>query len=67
MLVLLGSIFSRAWHTIAVLTEHVVCFEVKPGPYSAENDKTLAPWAPREGDPRAGASRIRARRYTTAK
>jgi cupin fold WbuC family metalloprotein len=43
------------WHTIAVLTEHVVCFEVKPGPYSAANDKDFAPWAPREGDPRAGA------------
>jgi len=41
------------WHTIAVLTDHVVCFEVKPGPYSAVNDKDFAPWAPREGDPRA--------------
>jgi cupin fold WbuC family metalloprotein len=41
------------WHTIAVLTPHVVCFEVKPGPYSAANDKDLAPWAPREDDPRA--------------
>ena len=39
------------WHTIAVLTAHVVCFEVKPGPYSAANDKDFAPWAPREGDP----------------
>jgi cupin fold WbuC family metalloprotein len=41
------------WHTIAVLSEHVVCFEVKPGPYSAANDKDFAPWAPREGDARA--------------
>jgi hypothetical protein len=39
---------------MAVLTPHVVCFEVKPGPYSAANDKDFAPWAPREGDPRAG-------------
>ncbi len=39
------------WHTITVLTEHAVCFEVKPGPYSAANDKDFAPWAPREGDP----------------
>ena len=38
------------WHTIAVLTEHVVCFEVKPGPYSPTNDKDFAAWAPREGD-----------------
>jgi cupin fold WbuC family metalloprotein len=43
------------WHTIAVLSEHVVCFEVKPGPYSAANDKDFAPWAPMEGDPRAKA------------
>jgi cupin fold WbuC family metalloprotein len=43
------------WHTIAVLTDHAVCFEVKPGPYSAATDKDFAPWAPREGDPTAGA------------
>ena len=43
------------WHTMAVLTEHVVCFEVKPGPYSAATDKDFAPWAPREGDQRATA------------
>ena len=39
------------WHTIAVLTAHAVCFEVKPGPYSPANDKDFAPWAPREGGP----------------
>ena len=43
------------WHTIAVLTPYAVCFEVKPGPYSAANDKDFAPWAPREGDPAAPA------------
>ena len=43
------------WHTLAVLTPHAVCFEVKPGPYSAANDKDFAPWAPREGDPAAPA------------
>jgi cupin fold WbuC family metalloprotein len=43
------------WHTIAVLTPHAVCYEVKPGPYSAATDKDFAPWAPREGDPRAAA------------
>jgi hypothetical protein len=37
------------------LTEHVVCYEVKPGPYSAASDKDFAPWAPREGDPTAKA------------
>jgi cupin fold WbuC family metalloprotein len=39
------------WHTLAVLSPHAVCFEVKPGPYLASNDKDFAPWAPREGDP----------------
>ena len=43
------------WHTMAVLTPHVVCFEVKPGPYSAANDKNFAPWAPLESDPAASA------------
>jgi cupin fold WbuC family metalloprotein len=43
------------WHTLAVLSDHAVCFEVKPGPYSAANDKDFAPWAPREGDPTAPA------------
>lgn len=38
------------WHTMAVLSDYAVCFEVKPGPYSASNDKDFAPWAPREGD-----------------
>jgi len=41
------------WHTLAVVTPHAVCYEVKPGPYSATNDKDFAPWAPREGDPDA--------------
>jgi hypothetical protein len=38
------------WHTLAVLSPHAVCYEVKPGPYSAANDKDFAKWAPREGD-----------------
>ncbi len=38
------------WHTLAVVSDHAICFEVKPGPYSAANDKDFAPWAPREGD-----------------
>jgi cupin fold WbuC family metalloprotein len=41
------------WHTLAILSEHAICFEVKPGPYSAMNDKDFATWAPREGDPNA--------------
>jgi cupin fold WbuC family metalloprotein len=43
------------WHTLAVLTPHAVCYEVKPGPYSPAKDKDFAPWAPREGDPEAAA------------
>lgn len=43
------------WHSIAVLTPHVVCYEVKAGPYLPASDKDFAPWAPREGDPSAPA------------
>jgi len=43
------------WHTLAAVSPHAVCFEVKPGPYSIVTDKEFAPWAPREGDPRCGA------------
>lgn len=41
------------WHTIAAISPYAVCYEVKPGPYSAATDKDFAPWAPREGE--AGA------------
>lgn len=41
------------WHTVAVLSETAVCFEVKAGPYDAATDKEFAPWAPREGEPAA--------------
>jgi cupin fold WbuC family metalloprotein len=36
------------WHTIFALAPDTVVFEVKPGPYSAANDKDFAPWAPEE-------------------
>lgn len=39
------------WHTLAVLSDHCICFEVKPGPYEAATDKEFAPWAPHEGQP----------------
>jgi cupin fold WbuC family metalloprotein len=41
------------WHTIAALSPHAVCFEVKPGPWDPATDKEPAPWAPPEGDPAA--------------
>jgi cupin fold WbuC family metalloprotein len=43
------------WHTVATLTDTAICYEVKPGPWDPSNDKEFAPWAPREGDPRAPA------------
>ena len=43
------------WHTILPRTERVVCFEVKPGPWVATNDKEFASWAPAENDPDAAA------------
>jgi cupin fold WbuC family metalloprotein len=43
------------WHTLVVLSPYAVCYEVKPGPYSATNDKDFAPWAPREGEAGVGA------------
>ena len=43
------------WHTILPRTARVVCFEVKPGPWVAANDKEFATWAPAENDPDATA------------
>jgi cupin fold WbuC family metalloprotein len=39
------------WHSLVVITDIAICFEIKPGPYTAASDKDFAPWAPREGDP----------------
>lgn len=44
-----------AWHTLVVLTPHVISFEVKPGPYVGKSDKDIPSWAPQEGDPGAEA------------
>ncbi len=44
-----------AWHTMAVLSDHAVCFEVKAGPYAPAKDKEFAAWAPREGEPGCAA------------
>jgi cupin fold WbuC family metalloprotein len=41
-----------AWHTLEVISDHAICYEVKPGPWSAATDKDFAAWAPPEGDPR---------------
>jgi cupin fold WbuC family metalloprotein len=42
-----------AWHTLAAITPHAVCYEVKPGPWDPATDKEFAPWAPQEGTPGA--------------
>jgi cupin fold WbuC family metalloprotein len=39
------------WHSLVVLSEVAVCFEVKPGPYDPTADKEFATWAPHEGTP----------------
>jgi len=39
------------WHTVLALSDRVVCYEVKPGPWEPASDKEFAPWAPKEGDP----------------
>jgi cupin fold WbuC family metalloprotein len=39
------------WHTILAESDTAVCYEVKPGPYTAASDKDFAPWAPRENQP----------------
>ncbi len=38
------------WHTVVAISDRVVCFEVKPGPWEPSNDKAFASWAPAEGD-----------------
>jgi cupin fold WbuC family metalloprotein len=39
----------RTWHTLIVLEDGSVVYEVKDGPYSPVDDKNFAPWAPEEG------------------
>lgn len=41
----------KKWHTVIVLEEDTVVYEVKDGPYSPVDDKNFAEWAPKEGDP----------------
>jgi len=43
------------WHTVVALTDRVVCYEVKPGPWEPATDKEFADWAPLESDPAAQA------------
>lgn len=38
------------WHTLVVLSDEAICYEVKPGPYQPADDKEFASWAPTEAD-----------------
>jgi cupin fold WbuC family metalloprotein len=51
-------VVAGVFHTFLVLEPDTVMFEVKPGPYSATDDKDFATWAPREGDPAANEYRL---------
>lgn len=42
---------ARTWHTIIILEEQTVLFEVKDGPYEQISDKNFATWAPKENAP----------------
>jgi cupin fold WbuC family metalloprotein len=42
-------ICADVYHTFFALDKDTVLFEVKPGPYNPDTDKTFAPWAPVEG------------------
>lgn len=41
------------WHTLAVLSEEAVLYEVIDGHFDAKTHKRFAPWAPPESDPEA--------------
>ena len=43
------------WHTVIALSEQVVCYEVKPGPWVPSTDKDFAAWEPNEGEPEVAA------------
>jgi cupin fold WbuC family metalloprotein len=40
----------NTWHTLIVLEENTIVYEVKDGPYLPIDDKNFAPWAPKESD-----------------
>ncbi len=45
----------KTWHTLISLEKGTVLYELKDGPYDSSKDKKPAPWAPVEGDPKAGS------------
>lgn len=51
--ILLVEIPPATWHSLISLQENTVYFEIKDGPYNAENDKNFALWSPDENTPEA--------------
>lgn len=43
------------WHSLIILENDSVVYEVKDGPYQKIDDKNFAPWAPAENDPECDA------------
>ncbi|MBT3225579.1 MAG: WbuC family cupin fold metalloprotein [Deltaproteobacteria bacterium] len=43
------------YHTILAVVPQTVFYEVKPGPYDPQTDKSFTSWAPPEGHPNAAA------------
>jgi cupin fold WbuC family metalloprotein len=50
-----ADVLHGTYHTLISLEPGSVFFEAKAGPYRPIGDDERAPWAPREGDPRAAA------------
>ena len=48
---LAADVAPRTWHTIIPLDKNCVAYEVKTGPYKPLDDKSFAPWSPKEGSP----------------
>ena len=47
------------WHTLAVLSEEAVLYEVIDGHFDPGTHKRFAPWAPSEGNPEAAQAYLR--------
>ena len=53
--VLAVDVRAGCWHAILALEPATTVFEVKPGPYTATDDKDFAPFSPADSDPQATA------------
>jgi cupin fold WbuC family metalloprotein len=51
------------WHTVVAISERVVCYEVKPGPWDPASDKEFALWAPKEEESAAAAEFLNGLRF----